>query len=61
VAHLPGAHEVGHRADGVLDGHGRVDAMLIVEVDVIDAEARERCVAGLADVLGIAANAERLT
>ena len=34
-AHLPGAHQLGHRADDVLDRHGRIDAMLVEQVDVV--------------------------
>ena len=38
VAHLAGRHQLGHRADGLLDRHLGVDAVLVVEVDVVDAE-----------------------
>ena len=31
--------EVGHRTDSFLDRHGRVDAMLVIEIKAIDAEA----------------------
>ena len=36
---MPACHEVGHRADGVLDRRVRIDAVLVVQVDVVDAEA----------------------
>ncbi len=49
-------YEVGHRAYGVFDGGLRVDAVLVVEVDVVDAEALEGCVAGGFDVLWLAAD-----
>ena len=45
-AHLALRDELRHRADGVLDRHRRVDAMLVVEVDHVDAEALEAQVAG---------------
>ena len=45
VADLAGLHEVGHRADRVLDRRARVDAVLVVEVDVIDAEPLQARVA----------------
>src|SRR5262249_10583499 len=44
----------GHRTDRVLDRHRLVDAVLVVEVDVVDAEARERRFARSAHVLGLA-------
>src|SRR5208283_2030694 len=54
VANFSFAHQVGHRADGLLDRHLLVDAMLVVEIDVIDTEALERCIAGGAHVFGSA-------
>ena len=56
VAHLAGLHELGHRADGLLDRRLRVDAVLVVEVDVVDAQALQRGVAGRAHVLRLAAD-----
>ncbi len=41
-AHLSLAYHVGHRADDILDWHGRVDAMLIEEIDVVCPQATER-------------------
>ncbi len=49
-AHFPLAHEVGHRADDILDGHRGVDAMLVEQVDPVGAEAFERRVDHLANV-----------
>jgi hypothetical protein len=57
-ADLPLLHELGHRPDRLLDWHLRVDAVLVVEVDVIGAEPLERRLAGAADVLGGAVDAE---
>src|SRR5215510_738312 len=45
IAHLALLDEARHRADRVLDRHGRIDAVLIVEVDDIDAEPLEALVA----------------
>ena len=39
------AHEIGHRANGVLDGHGRIDPVQIVQVDGLDSETGEARVA----------------
>ncbi len=47
-------HELRHRADGVLDRSVGVDAVLVVEVDVIDSEALERALGGFAHVGGAA-------
>ena len=57
VAYFAGADELGHRADGLFDRRRGVDAVLVVEVDVIDAEALERGIARLADVVGTAVDA----
>src|SRR5207249_5878383 len=51
VTHLAGAHQLCHRADSLLDRHARVDPVLVVEVDVLDAEPAERRVAGLTHIL----------
>ena len=45
VRTLPAVDELGHRADRLLDRRVRVDAVLVVEVDVVDAEALQRGVA----------------
>jgi hypothetical protein len=58
VADLPRADELGHRADGVLDRHGPVDAVLVVEVDVVHAEPLEAGVTGGPDVLRPAVDAD---
>src|SRR5262245_17916599 len=55
MADLAGLDELGHRADGLLDRRVLVDAVLVVEVEVVDSEALERCFAGLTDVGGVAA------
>ncbi len=40
-ADLAGSDELGHRADGLLDRNGLVDPVLVVEVDVVDAQPLE--------------------
>jgi len=52
IADLALLDQAFHGADRVLDRHRRVDAMLVVEVDHVDAEALEARVAGLDDVVG---------
>lgn len=42
MAHLAFGDQFGQRADGLLDGRVRVDAVLVVEVDVVGAEPLER-------------------
>src|SRR5712664_151113 len=46
------------RTDGLLDRHGPIDAVLIVQVDVVDAEASQRGIARGLDVLGPAVLAD---
>jgi hypothetical protein len=58
VAHLALLDELLHRADGLLDRDRLVDAVLVVEVDVVDAEALQRGLAGLAHVVRLAVDAE---
>jgi hypothetical protein len=60
VPHLAGGDELGHRTDGLLDRRRLVDAVLVVEVDVVDAEPLQRRVARLADVVGGSGDAEVL-
>ena len=55
---MPGLDELGHRADGLLDRDGGVDAVLVVEVEVVDAEALEGGVAGGPHVVGRAVDAD---
>ena len=60
IAHLPLLDELGHRADRLLDRRVRVDAVLVVDVDVVGAEPLQRSVAGGEDVLAVAADAQSL-
>src|SRR5439155_24970191 len=59
VTDLAGAHQLRHRPDRLLDRYAGVYAVLVVQVDVIDAEPRERGVAGLAHVLRAAVHADK--
>ena len=58
MADLARLDELGHGADGLLDRDILIDAVLVVQIDVVDPEAMEAGVAGLADVLGLAVDAE---
>ncbi len=49
-ADLAGADEVGHRPDRVLDRRRRIDAMLVVQVDRLDAQAPQARLGGALDV-----------
>src|SRR5215207_6295161 len=57
VANLAGLHKLLHRADRLVDGCLRVHAVLVVDVYVIHAEARERSVAGRPHVVWLTAHA----
>jgi hypothetical protein len=47
-------HQFRHGADGLFDRHGGVDPVLVVEIDVVDAEPLQRGVARAAHVLRLA-------
>ena len=49
--HLPQRHQPGHRADGLLDRHGGIDAVLVIQVDHVNAQPLQARVAGLDDIL----------
>ena len=51
TAHLALGHQLAHGPDGLLDRGVGVHAVLVVEVDVVDAQPGQRAVAGLAHVL----------
>ena len=57
MTHLALAHEVTHRADRVLDRHGRVDPVDVVEVDDFDLQARQALLAARPGVFGPAVRA----
>ena len=52
MAHLAGLDQLGHRPDRLLDLDVRVDAVLVIEIDLVDAQALERSVDRLSHVLG---------
>ena len=52
MADLALLDELRHRSDRLLDGHVRVDAVLVVQVDVIGAEPLQRALDRAADMLG---------
>src|SRR5207302_8238876 len=56
--HLALLHEVRHGAYGLLDRRRRIDAVLVVEIDHADAQAREARLTRGANVIGLAADAE---
>src|SRR5437764_12214889 len=58
VTHLARGDEFAHRAPRFFDRHTRVDAVLVIEVDAIDAEPFQRCVAGAVYVLRSAIDAD---
>ncbi len=60
VAHLALFHQPRHGADGVLDRHGRVDAVDVIKVDDLDAETLEAGVTGDRRVIRLAVDAAAL-
>jgi hypothetical protein len=58
IADLPLLDELGHRPYRLLDRRVRIDAMLVVDIDVFGAEPLQRGVTGGEDVLAVAADAE---
>src|SRR5438105_15439514 len=61
VADLALVDELRHRADRVLDGRVRIDAMLIVEIDVVDAEAAQGPLARASHIVRTAVHTEVCT
>src|SRR4029453_5577486 len=57
-ADLPLLDEAGHRADRLLDRHGIIDAMLVVEVNRIDTKSLQARFASLIDVFGAAIDSD---
>lgn len=54
-------HQLGQRADGLLDRYVRVDAVQVVQVDMIGAQVAQRTLKGPAHVLRPAVQADHLT
>jgi len=59
MAHLALMHEIAHRADRLLDRHGRIDAVDVIEVDYVGLQPLEAALAGLADIVGTAVREAR--
>jgi hypothetical protein len=57
ITNLTSADEIGHGGDGVLDGSVGVDAVLVVKIDGLHAEALEAGVTGGANIFGFATDA----
>src|SRR3982074_1174039 len=51
--------ELSKRTPGLFDRHVRIDAVLVVKVDMVDAQPAKRLVATLLDVSGVASGADR--
>ena len=49
--HLALLHELRHGADGILDRHGRIDAVRVIKIDGVDAEPLQARLAGRNDKL----------
>src|SRR6185295_303883 len=56
VSHLARLNQLRHCADGIFDRNARIDTMLIIEIDTIDAESSKRRIASFAHVFGTAVN-----
>ena len=59
VTDLAFFHQARHGADGLFDGHGAVNAVLVVEIDGFDLQAPQARVAGLANVFRAAIDADK--
>ena len=53
-------HQLSHRADHLLDRHGRIHPVLVKEVDAVGPEPAKRGLDRLTDVLGTAVGADQL-
>ncbi len=54
MAHLAGALQIGHRADGFLDRHVRIDTVQVIQIDDLDTEPPQARIARLAYIRGTA-------
>ena len=59
MPHFAFLDQLFHRAGDVLDRHLRIDAMLIEQIDRLDAQAPQRPLDDLSDVVGPAVEAVR--
>src|SRR5882724_8351108 len=59
MAHLALSHQIAHRPNRILDRHGRIDAVNVVEVDDIRCEPPQAALAAYLDVLRSAVRGRR--
>src|SRR5258708_10225827 len=59
VADFPGAHQARHRAHGFFDGHGWIDAVLIIQVDSFNPESLQAGVTRCAHIFRPAVDTAR--
>jgi len=56
MAHLALGDQCGHRTNGLLNLSRLRRPVRVVQIDYVDAQAQQRCLAGPLDVPGLAAN-----
>jgi len=56
---LLGFDQLSDGSGDILDGHFRIDSVLVEQIDAVDAEAPQRIVHGLPDVFGCAVDRSR--
>src|ERR1039458_9118126 len=61
VTNLAGPDQSTHCPDGFFDRHIGIYTMLVIEVDLLDAETLQTCIATLADIFGPAVHTEKRT
>ena len=61
VTHLAGPNHFAHGTDGVLDGHIGVNPVLVIKVDLVDAEPLQALVTAFADIFRPAIYANKLS
>jgi len=60
IAYLAFLHELCHRANGFFNWSAGIDAMLVIQVDMIDAKPPQTSFTSLADVFWLTIHAARL-
>src|SRR5437868_15525145 len=61
VTHFAGLHQLRHGANRIFNWCFSIDAVLVVEVDHLDSQPLQGCIACASYVLGPAVDAEKLT
>ena len=59
VTHLARPHQFGHGANGIFNGNGFINAVLVIQVDHVGAQPLEAGLAGLLHVLRTAVHAQK--